>query len=124
MKNKKNNEKFYIGIIGGDPLKHFKLVDDAINEEIEKDNIPLMFSIITNNECLPFGDTPQERQMHLDNYWGEQRGAPEYYVQKQDKLFKKADFIFFILDKNDIDTKRAIMKFKMMEDKHGRVILV
>lgn len=121
---KEKNQNYYIGIIGGDPLKHFKIVDDAINEEIDKNNIPMLFYIITNNACLPFGNTPQERLMHLDNYWGEQRGLPEYYVKSQDKLFKKADFIFFVVEKDDMDTKRAIMRFKMMENKHGRVILV
>ena len=121
MKNKKDN--WYIGIIGGDPLKDFNLVDNAINEEIDKGTIPMLFYIITNNACLPFGDTPQDRDMHLDNYWKEQRGVPEYYVQKQDRLFKKADFVFFVLNKNDVETKRAIMQYKMMEGKHGRVII-
>ena len=108
----------YVAIVGGSITpENYKKLDDAINKVIEEKQIYLFY--ILCGTCAGPAQT-------IGRLWAERNGAPIQWIVAstpaalQNQLLKKADYIFFLLDGNQV-TKNLIMKYKMM-GKHGTVI--
>lgn len=106
-----------IGIIGGNSNseKELKALDDKLEELIETSQCFLF------NVAVPSEDPCNQTLGYL---WASRRGCPIKFMSIE-KILAAADYIVFILskEKEDMEVKRALMKYKM-SGKHGSVIRI
>lgn len=107
-----------IGILGGARVEKTEYalaaLDTAMEEYMEASQCFLFNAAVLSKD--PFNES-------LGSLWASRRGCPIRIFERMEKLLYAVDYCIFILEKNDEETKRAFMKYKMM-GKHGKVIKV